>query len=118
MGPYKTKPKEHYEYKLVGVTVHSGTAEFGHYYSYINTNRRDKKTGKTDPSKDVWLEFNDSLIKNYDVSKLPGDCFGGKEAISTSSTFAISSRMENSKNAYILVYDKVIKGDVSLKYKT
>jgi ubiquitin C-terminal hydrolase len=30
---------ECYEYKLVGVTVHVGTADAGHYYSYINTNR-------------------------------------------------------------------------------
>ena len=28
-----------YEYKLVGVNVHSGTAQAGHYWSYINTNR-------------------------------------------------------------------------------
>jgi ubiquitin C-terminal hydrolase len=30
---------ECYEYKLVGVTVHIGTADAGHYYSYINTMR-------------------------------------------------------------------------------
>ena len=28
-----------FEYKLVGVNVHSGTANQGHYWSYINTNR-------------------------------------------------------------------------------
>ena len=28
-----------FEYKLVGVNVHSGTADAGHYWSYINTNR-------------------------------------------------------------------------------
>jgi len=28
-----------FEYKLVGVTVHSGDAYHGHYWSYINTNR-------------------------------------------------------------------------------
>lgn len=27
------------EYKLVGATVHSGTAHAGHYWSYINTKR-------------------------------------------------------------------------------
>ncbi len=32
-------PKDHYEYKLAGVVVHTGTADFGHYYSYINTSR-------------------------------------------------------------------------------
>ena len=28
-----------YEYKLVGVNVHSGTANQGHYWSYINIKR-------------------------------------------------------------------------------
>ena len=72
-----------------------------------------------DPSKDNWLEFNDSLIKDYDVSKLPNDCFGGKDSTSIkSSRFSLGNKMENSKNAYILVYDKIIKGKVSLKYET
>eukprot|EP01022_Parablepharisma_sp_SALTPOND_P017473 TRINITY_DN27_c0_g1_i1.p1 TRINITY_DN27_c0_g1~~TRINITY_DN27_c0_g1_i1.p1 ORF type:complete len:1307 (-),score=219.52 TRINITY_DN27_c0_g1_i1:4411-8331(-) len=34
---------EYYEYKLAGVLVHLGMAEAGHYYSYINTNRRSKE---------------------------------------------------------------------------
>lgn len=37
--PYEIYPREYYEYKLAGIVVHLGTAEFGHYYSYINTNR-------------------------------------------------------------------------------
>jgi ubiquitin C-terminal hydrolase len=28
-------PKEYYEYKLKGVVVHTGTADSGHYYSFI-----------------------------------------------------------------------------------
>ena len=37
-----------FEYKLVGVNVHSGTANMGHYWSYINTNRgHDEKEGDT-----------------------------------------------------------------------
>ena len=28
-----------YEYRLVGINVHSGTANLGHYWSYININR-------------------------------------------------------------------------------
>jgi ubiquitin C-terminal hydrolase len=30
------RPKEYYEYQLKGVVVHKGTAQYGHYYSYIN----------------------------------------------------------------------------------
>jgi ubiquitin carboxyl-terminal hydrolase 34 len=38
-----------YEYKLVGVNVHSGSANAGHYWSYINTVRGfEEKDGMTD----------------------------------------------------------------------
>lgn len=30
-----SKPSEYYQYDLVGVIVHAGTADSGHYYSYI-----------------------------------------------------------------------------------
>jgi ubiquitin C-terminal hydrolase len=33
-----------FEYKLVGVNVHSGPANAGHYWSYINTNRGTDET--------------------------------------------------------------------------
>ena len=33
------KDPSYYKYKLAGVVVHYGTADAGHYYSYINTNR-------------------------------------------------------------------------------
>lgn len=37
--PYEINDEKYYEYKLTGVTVHVGTAEYGHYYSYIDTKR-------------------------------------------------------------------------------
>ena len=37
-----------YEYKLVGVNVHSGSANGGHYWSYINTTRGLEEKDPTD----------------------------------------------------------------------
>lgn len=31
----KVKQSESFEYDLIGVTVHTGTADGGHYYSFI-----------------------------------------------------------------------------------
>jgi ubiquitin carboxyl-terminal hydrolase 34 len=42
-----------FTYDLVGIVVHKGTAEIGHYYSFI----------KTEPTK--WFEFNDSVVKSF-----------------------------------------------------
>lgn len=52
-------------YKLKGVVNHTGTAEGGHYYSYIKTNE------------DTWCEFNDSIVKMFDPKDLEKECFGG-----------------------------------------
>lgn len=39
---YSEAPVEEscYKYKLVGINVHSGSANSGHYWSYINTTNR------------------------------------------------------------------------------
>ena len=57
------EPDECFEYKLVGVVLHMGTADAGHYLSYINTNRNSNNCDKPEwllTDKDKWLEFNDS----------------------------------------------------------
>jgi len=32
---FETRPKSYYQFRLVGVLVHSGNSESGHYYSFI-----------------------------------------------------------------------------------
>jgi ubiquitin C-terminal hydrolase len=55
---------EEFIYKLVGVNIHVGTAEHGHYYSLINTKRGQDEVDESKPEwgqteKDPWREFND-----------------------------------------------------------
>ena len=38
--PWHGHDEAYYQYKLTGVLVHLGMADAGHYYSYINTNRK------------------------------------------------------------------------------
>jgi ubiquitin carboxyl-terminal hydrolase 34 len=44
------EPDENFEYKLVGVVIHMGTADAGHYLSYININRSESK------DEDQWIK--------------------------------------------------------------
>ena len=44
--------EELYEYELIGVTVHTGTADGGHYYSFI----RDR-LNKSESGQDKWYVF-------------------------------------------------------------
>ncbi|ETO33877.1 hypothetical protein RFI_03217, partial [Reticulomyxa filosa] len=86
-----------YKYKLVGVTVHTGSAEAGHYYSYI----KDRKTGD-------WNEFNDSWIKPFDPKDMDKECFGGKKPGNSSNSWSSDwgDNQERIKNGYILVYER------------
>ena len=108
--------KEYYEYKLVGVLVHDGTAEFGHYYSYINTNRGDLRGhGPGSSEKDKWLEFNDSMIRSFNTKNIENECFGGESSDANDDYWAWGKyEKDNSKNAYILVYERVTKDPLKL----
>jgi len=60
----------YYEYNLKGVVIHIGSADSGHYYSYINTIRDGKNYESLYSPEDgthfnSWLEFNDSIVKKF-----------------------------------------------------
>merc|ERR1712173_250276 len=94
---YSVHPPEYYQYELVGIVVHTGSAEAGHYYSYI----RDRVSGE-------WNEFNDSLIKSFDLKYLDNDCYGGKKKVKSSTNWGgdWEHDQDKIKNAYILVYER------------
>jgi hypothetical protein len=92
------------EYKLVGVVLHMGTADAGHYLSYININRGEKDEETPEwllTEKEKWLEFNDSQVKHYAFNSLEADCFGGGNPNSMG-----GDSFDYSKNAYMLIYEK------------
>lgn len=113
------RPKEYYEYNLRGVVMHSGTAEYGHYYSYINI------------EDDKWLEFNDSSIREFDKQSLESECFGGNSNNNCSGNNGGYNNMNNnnddfyqqkggeySKNAYILVYERKTKDPLKIVFES
>ncbi len=64
------KNSDYYEYHLVGVNVHIGSADAGHYFSYINAVRNgDDSKMSYDPENEQhtqnWLKFNDSRISKF-----------------------------------------------------
>ncbi len=74
------RPAEYYDYFLKGVIIHSGNANRGHYYSYINTKDGEQLFKQQQPDqkkKEKWLEFNDWTVKTWDISELESECYGG-----------------------------------------
>lgn len=69
-NPSAQTPEDVFE--LVGILVHAGTAESGHYYSYI----RERPSSS---SKDNWIEFNDDNVVAWDPGYMEAACFGGPD---------------------------------------
>lgn len=90
-------------FELVGVLVHTGTAESGHYYSYT----RERPTAGGEPS---WVEFNDSDVSSFNASTIAEQCFGGP----SNTIQGIGGAPVNKVwNAYMLFYQRVSKMDAS-----
>lgn len=67
------------EFKLVGVVIHMGIAEAGHYLSYINIEREGDQSDYKEwlqTSRQNWMTFNDSTVSSFDFSRVPDQCFG------------------------------------------
>lgn len=84
-------------FELVGILVHSGTAESGHYYSYI----RERPVPLSQQS--TWVEFNDTDVNRFDPANIPDQCFGGP----TDPTPYSSVRFPKTWNAYMLFYQRM-----------
>jgi len=104
MRPYKVEhlmetpegnPEDKFE--LVGILVHSGTAESGHYYSFI---RERPSSSDTDP----WIEFNDDAVSRWDPACMEGACFGGIDHRSALDSPNI--QYDKSYSAYMLFYQR------------
>lgn len=66
----RSMPENYFKYKLKGIVVHYGTADQGHYYSFIQ-DREGKSQG--------WFEFNDTLVRPFDPRDIPDEAFGGED---------------------------------------
>jgi hypothetical protein len=85
---------EDFEYTLVGVVIHMGDAQAGHYISYQKVEEK-------------WYEFNDELVKDFNFkANCESHCFGGTRLDFDSDDSPIE--VENHHNAYMLVYEKNI----------
>lgn len=101
MRPYKVEyltemnnTEEEDIFELVGILVHSGTAESGHYYSYI----RERPS-----STNSWVEFNDDTVTPFDPSLIEATCFGGTDCnINDNGNFPY----DKSWSAYMLFYER------------
>ena len=65
----------------MGVVIHMGVADAGHYISYVNVERDadsavENRTQWMQTDKQRWLEFNDSDVSSFDFSQMRFKAFG------------------------------------------
>ena len=82
---------------LKGIIVHSGSADVGHYYTIVRQDGR-------------WVKLDDSRASVFTQSNIESECFGG----STIAAEEWAQMGEQSKNAYVLIYEKEVKSLVKL----
>ncbi|ETO25574.1 Ubiquitin carboxyl-terminal hydrolase family protein, partial [Reticulomyxa filosa] len=91
-------PPEYYDYRLVGILVHTGNANSGHYYSY----------GESPDGK--WWEFNDTEVSPFDPQNIDAETFGGMHVTMMDDPQnprrRIQKEIEKPFNAYMLVYKR------------
>ncbi|RMZ67789.1 DFFRY protein [Pyrenophora seminiperda CCB06] len=90
-----SKPQQEDLFDLVGVLVHTGTCEHGHYYSYIR--ERPCSTGSTKPA---WVEFDDSTVTPFDPADIAYRAFGGMMMEEN------CNRVQKQYSAYMLFYQR------------
>ena len=113
-----------YEYELIGVTVHTGTADGGHYYAFIRdksgTNGSSVGGSKSNvghtSNNDKWYSFNDAEVKQFDPSQLASECFGGEMNSRTYDQVTdkfMDLSIEKTNSAYMLFYERVNYEDIN-----
>ena len=89
-------------FELVGVLVHAGTAESGHYYSFIRERPSTKPQGS-------WVEFNDDAVSDWNPGMMEAQCFGGVDFRPSMAGYGNDGGgevMEKSYSAYMLFYQR------------
>jgi len=96
---------DYYQYELKGINVHTGSADGGHYFSFIDVNRDGKNNSLSEFPKENWLQFNDSHVSEFDTDSIQSECFGGNSE---------GRPYENIQNAYLLIYERKKKTPVKI----
>lgn len=69
--------------------------------------------------KETWHEYNDYKVRDFSIKNIENECFGGhnNDADDSNFNFGWFKNRDNSKNAYILIYEKIIKDPLELIFE-
>lgn len=111
---------DYYEYRLVGINIHRGNGQSGHYWSFIHTQRGQLEP---DPAQNPgewyhgidkdWKRFDDGDVSSYNPQNIGQDAFGGSGAHSQFlRDMQDAYGNDYGENAYMLIYEKKVKKSI------
>lgn len=85
----------------MGIVIHSGQANAGHYYSFIKDTRADRS-----PNRNQWYRFNDICVEEIELTEqlLEEECFGGKYRAQKEGYSNNTEERTRFWSAYMLIY--------------
>ncbi|CAF0908766.1 unnamed protein product [Adineta steineri] len=88
-------------YELIGIVIHSGQANAGHYYSFIKDTRC-----RYSNNTNQWYRFNDTSVEEIQLTEqmLEEECFGGTFRVQKDNHNNSNEERTRFWNAYILIY--------------
>ncbi|CAG8541215.1 3475_t:CDS:10 [Ambispora gerdemannii] len=98
--------KSQFEYQLVGVLVHTGSADSGHYYSFIKERKPLHPDGSNEQK---WYQFNDSNVEGFNPKDIPKCCYGGSEYMTNwdpNTQKNVTRTFAKPYSAYMLFYER------------
>ncbi|CAF2422909.1 unnamed protein product [Rotaria sp. Silwood2] len=113
---------ESHLFELIGVTVHTDTAEGGHYYSFIRERVKRSNDNNFSTNSDIlldnqqqcqqhrWYLFNDAEVKQFDPSQIVNECFDGEitsKGYNQGSDRFLDFQFEKTHSAYMLFYERI-----------
>ncbi|PRP81656.1 hypothetical protein PROFUN_01163 [Planoprotostelium fungivorum] len=110
----ETFPETYYQYQLMGVLVHSGSADAGHYYSYIKERGGQANSLRSSVGEDQgdrWFEYNDKNVTLFDPKDIPTECFGGTQQVThwdERTRSYVRKTYDRVRSAYMLFYDRIV----------
>lgn len=94
--PEKHIPEDMFD--LVGVVVHKGQADHGHYISYI-------RVRPTPPEGPAWLQFDDADVTRFSPADIGENCYGGFSSGKDGGLLTFQ-QSPKSYNGYMLFYQR------------
>jgi hypothetical protein len=128
-NPEPTK-EDCYEYSLAGVTIHSGSANSGHYWAYACGERdglRKYNGESVNHGEAKWYEYNDSRVSDWDINKIKSEAFGGDKNSGGYGSVGVSSLdgwgggssfggggSSYGQSGYLLIYERKVKKPIQM----